>query len=382
MSAQINIACIIGTRPEVIKMAPIIAEFKKYSQFNVIIINTAQHRQLLDNMFSIFSLTPNIDLNIMQENQSLSALTGNLFLKLAPILEQKKIRAVIAQGDTTTTLVAALIAFYQKIPFGHVEAGLRSGDLYHPFPEELNRVFTAKLATWHFTPTQEEEVILQKEGIAKKNIFVTGNTVIDALQLLVKRNALLPFRLPEDKRIILVTLHRRESFGGPMHDIFTALLKIVDENPDVMLIYPVHPNPNVNGLAHEMLGNEPQILLLEPQPYDVFVTLMKRAYFIMTDSGGIQEEAPALGKPVLVLRDVTERKLAVKMGLAKLIGTKQFDVFTAANKLLHDKIFYESMIKNISPYGDGHAAEKIVEIINEEFMQNKMITQVNVKEYE
>lgn len=359
----IKIACVIGTRPEVIKMAPIIAALKASGRFDVKVINTAQHRSLLDDMLIIFNLQPDIDLDVMKEGQSLTGLTGELFKKFEPIIAGQGFEVILAQGDTTTTLVAAMVAFYHKIPFGHVEAGLRSFDYMQPFPEEMNRVLTSKIAKWHFAPTMIESEILLKEGIAKENIYVTGNSVIDALYELEKRNTPLPFALPENKKIILVTLHRRESFGEPIKNIFSALLNIAAAHQDVDIYYPVHPNPNVHQLAHERLGQQANIHLLKPMRYDEFVTLMKNAYFMLSDSGGIQEEAPALKKPVLILREKTERPLVVELGLGKLVGSNERDIIQSAEMLLTDKKAYASMAKGLSPYGDGHAAEKIVKAI-------------------
>ncbi|MCD6039943.1 MAG: UDP-N-acetylglucosamine 2-epimerase [Gammaproteobacteria bacterium] len=361
---KIKIACVIGTRPEVIKMAPIIYELRKYPQYELTLLCTAQHRGLMDEMLSIFSLVPDIDLNIMKENQSLSALTSELFLKIEPVIKDKHYSLVIAQGDTTTTLVTAEVCFFNNIPFAHVEAGLRSYDFHRPFPEELNRVFTSKIATLHFAPSEEERTHLILEGIRNKRIFVTGNTVIDSLYFLSTHEHPLPFLLPENKRVILVTMHRRESFGKPIKDIFTALIRLTELFDDIVITYPVHPNPHVNKLAYELLSGNPSIQLLDPLPYDAFVTLMKKSYFIITDSGGLQEEAPALSKPILVLREKTERPLIIKLGLGRLVGTQTESIISNATDLLTDETQYQAMAKQISPYGDGHAAEKIVHVIN------------------
>lgn len=368
---KIHIACVMGTRPEVIKMAPIIHACKKNPAFKTTVINTAQHRDLIDDMLQIVDLNPDIDMNIMQEKQTLTSLTGQLFLKFEPIIAEHHFDVILAQGDTTTTFVASMAAFYHKIRFGHVEAGLRSGDYYQPFPEEMNRVLTSKLATWHFAPTEVEAAQLKKEGVSTSHIFVTGNSVIDSLHELSKRNAATPFALPKDKRIILVTLHRRESFGEPIKNIFAALIQLANTFSDIDIYYPVHPNPNVKDIAHQMLGGQTNIHLLKPMQYDQFVTLMKASYLILSDSGGIQEEAPALGKPVLILREKTERPLVVEKGLGKLVGSNtQLIVDTAAN-LLTDSAAYAQMAQHISPYGDGHTAQRIVDIIQQAFEHPK-----------
>lgn len=360
----IRIACIIGTRPEVIKMAPIINAIRLYSNLKIFIISTAQHRQLLDNMLRIFVIRPDVDLNVMQDNQSLGTLTGNLFIKLAEVFATNSFDWVLAQGDTTTTLVAAQMAFYYRIQFGHVEAGLRSYNMYQPFPEEMNRVLISKMATWHFAPTSVEKDNLLRENISPNKIIVTGNTVIDSLYLLSKKDTALPFELPINKRIILLTLHRRESFGEPIRQIFSALLEIANKFEDIIILYPVHPNPSVQQVATEILKSHPRVRLLEPLGYDVFVTLMCKAYLIMSDSGGIQEEAPALDKPIIVLRDVTERPLIIELGLGLLVGSNKENIVNTVTELLIDPHKYQSMQKHLSPYGDGHAAERIVNIIN------------------
>lgn len=362
MTKLFRIACIIGTRPEVIKMAPLIQRLQKEPCIEIIIINTAQHRKLLDDMLNIFGLKPDIDLNIMQEKQSLSSLTARLFMALDPIFEANKFDMVIAQGDTTTTLVAAQSAYYHHVPFAHLEAGLRSYDLSHPFPEEANRVLVSKLAALHFAPSQLETDILLKEQVASAKILTAGNTVIDALLSLKDRPLSLPFPTDE-KRIILVTLHRRESFGAPIKAILEALRELVLRFSDIEILYPVHPNPEVYQTAHHLLANIERIHLLEPLPYDQFVALMKTAYLIMTDSGGMQEEAPALNKPLLILRHVTERPLVVQAGAGLLVGSDKNKIVETAARLLTDAQAYQAMQKGISPYGDGRAADRIGQFI-------------------
>jgi len=364
-----NIICIIGTRPEVIKMAPVIWALQQSEEFTTTIVNTAQHRSLLDEMLALFNISPNIDMNIMRDSQSLTDLTGNLFIGMNKIINPTY-DFVIAQGDTTTTFVSAMVAFYNKIPFGHVEAGLRTYDNYNPFPEEVNRAFAGHLASLHFTPTDIEKNNLLQEKIPDSSIFVTGNTVIDSLFYWANKQTSLPFDLPHNKKIILLTLHRRESFGEPLIEMFSAFLQLIEKFSDVHIVYPVHPNPNVHEMAHKMLGNHPAITLLKPVRYDQFVELLKLSYLVCTDSGGIQEEAPALNKPLVILREETERPLVVDMGMAKLAGTEKSSIVNIVSKLLIDKNAYSDMQKNFSPYGDGHAAEQIINAISN-FLKTK-----------
>lgn len=364
-----NIMCVIGTRPEVIKMAPVIWALQRSDEFSTTVVNTAQHRSLLDDMLALFNISPDIDLNIMRDNQSLTDLTGNLFIEMNKIIKPSY-DFVVAQGDTTTTFVSAMVAFYNKIPFGHVEAGLRTYDKYNPFPEEINRVFVGRLATLNFAPTEIEKKNLQQEKITESSILVTGNTVIDSLYHWINKETSLPFNLPEKKKIILLTLHRRESFGAPLIDMFSAFLEIVEKFNDVQVVYPVHPNPHVKDMAHKMLGHHPSITLLEPLRYDQFIVLLKLSYLVCTDSGGIQEEAPALNKPLVILRAETERPLVVNLGVAKLAGTKKSSIVNTITTLLTNRDDYCAMQKNISPYGDGHAAERIVNAISD-FLKKK-----------
>lgn len=357
-----KICCVIGTRPEVIKMAPIIHELKKHRCFAVDIINTAQHRDLLDNMLSVFDIHPNFDLNIMKADQSLASLAGRLLLELEPIMHKGHYDLVIAQGDTTTTLMAALTAFYSKIPFAHVEAGLRSYNMYHPYPEEANRVMVTPLTSLHFCPTNSERDQLIKEQVNTNQIYVTGNTVIDSLLQFAKKETALPMSF-EGKRLLLVTMHRRESFGDPLRNIFASFKTLVEKFKDIVIVYPTHPNPNVRRACDEILKGVERIHLIEPLQYDVFVSLMKEAYLILTDSGGIQEEAPALNKPVIILRDLTERPLVVSGGMGVLVGSQQEQIVAVTSELLSDAVKYQCMQKGTSPYGDGHASERIVDAI-------------------
>lgn len=360
-----KIICVVGTRPEAIKMAPVILEFKKNPMFDVKVLATAQHRQLLDQVLAIFGIKPDIDLDIMRPNQALTTLTGRLLLELDQVFINEKPDVVLAQGDTTTVMAVALTSFYHKVPFGHVEAGLRTWDMQNPFPEEMNRVVAGKLTKWHFAPTQSSKINLLRELMPESAIHVTGNTVIDALLSVSAREVELPFTLDEKKKLILVTSHRRENFGDPFEQICEAILAILEANPDTQVLYPVHPNPNVKDVAHRILGQHPRVVLCEPLDYLPFVSAMKRAYLILSDSGGVQEEAPALGKPVLVLREETERPEAVEEGVVKLVGTNKEKIIFEAQQLLNNSNSYQEMARGVSPYGDGLAASRIVKIIAE-----------------
>lgn len=362
-----KILCVVGTRPEAIKMAPVILALKAEPWANVRLLATAQHRHMLDQVLDFFGLEPDIDLNIMRPNQALTTLTARLLLELDLVLETEKPDVVLAQGDTTTVMAAALACFYHHIPFGHIEAGLRTGDLQSPFPEEANRVIAGRLAHWHFAPTESSRKNLLREGIADSNIAVTGNTVIDALLMTAAKDCALGIDLDSDKRLILVTSHRRENFGTPFRNICRALQALAERNPNVQFLYPVHPNPNVKDVAHELLGLFPNIHLCAPLEYAPFVTAMKRAYLIISDSGGVQEEAPALGKPVLVLRDETERPEAVDQGVVKLVGANFDRILAETQRLLDDAAAYRAMARGVSPYGDGRASERIVRVLREHF---------------
>jgi UDP-N-acetylglucosamine 2-epimerase (non-hydrolysing) len=346
-------------------MAPVILALKKLPNIECRILATAQHRDLLDQVLRIFEIEPNIDLDIMRPDQALTALTARLLLSLGDVLQAEKPDAVLAQGDTTTVMTGALACFYHKIPFGHVEAGLRTGDMLNPFPEEMNRVVTGRLTKWHFAPTETARRNLLKEGIADSDIFVTGNTVIDALLSVAEREISLPFRLDLGKRLILVTAHRRENFGEPFSQICRAILALVERNKDVQVVYPVHPNPNVYDVASQILGNHPRITLCEPLDYLPFVQIMKHAYLILSDSGGVQEEAPALGKPVLVLRRETERPEAVQEGVVRLVGPDFDEITSTTQRLLDDEVAYKEMARGVSPYGDGKAAGRIAVVLRD-----------------
>ncbi|MGP8243705.1 MAG: non-hydrolyzing UDP-N-acetylglucosamine 2-epimerase [Bryobacteraceae bacterium] len=361
-----KILFIFGTRPEAIKLCPLVHEFLSHKEFIVRVCVTAQHRGMLDQVLGAFQVTTDYDLNLMLPGQTLPALTARILESLDPVLARERPDMVLVQGDTATTMAASLSAFYARIPVGHVEAGLRTGDLAQPFPEELNRVLTSRMATLHFAPTRRSADNLISEGVPASSIHVTGNTGIDAV--LYVRNALAsgllaPFsqlHLDPARRLIVVTSHRRESFGDGFARVMRALARIASR--PVEIVYPVHRNPNVLGPAHELLGGRSNIHLVEPVSYVPFVDLMRRASFLVTDSGGIQEEAPSLGKPVLVLREKTERPEAVEAGTVKLVGTDEAMIVAEAMRLLDDPAEYERMTRVHNPYGDGHASQRIVSL--------------------
>lgn len=365
--SKIKIICAVGTRPEAIKMAPVILALKQQPWAEVRVLATAQHRGLLDQVLAFFDIAPDIDLDIMRPNQALTTLTARLLLELDAVLLAEKPDVLLAQGDTTTVMTAALACFYHRIPFGHVEAGLRTWDMQNPFPEEANRVIAGRLARWHFAPTEGSRQNLLREGAPDSDIIVTGNTVIDALLMTAERELELGIALDPAKRLVLITSHRRENFGAPFREICRAVRTLAERNPDVQFLYPVHPNPNVKDVAHEVLGASGNIHLCEPLDYAPFVAAMQRSYLIISDSGGVQEEAPALGKPVLVLRDETERPEAVEQGVVKLVGPNYERIVAEAQHLLDDEAAYAAMARGISPYGDGHGAERIVEVLRGHF---------------
>jgi UDP-N-acetylglucosamine 2-epimerase (non-hydrolysing) len=339
-------------------------------RFDVQVCVTAQHRGMLDQVLDVFDIAPDFDLDLMQPGQSLSALTARIVGALEPVLTSLRPSLVVVQGDTTTTMAGALAAFYQQIDVAHVEAGLRTGDMRQPFPEEMNRVLTTRIAAWHFAPTRRSEQALRNEGIAANRIFVTGNTGIDAVMWVRDRLdagtlATPPWPwLQQNKRLILVTSHRRENFG-PGFDRSMRALATLAERPDVQIVYPVHRNPNVLGPAQSLLSGKPNVVLLDPLPYAPFVDLMRRAYLTVSDSGGVQEEAPSLGKPVLVLREKTERPEAVEAGTVKLVGTDEDRIVVEATRLLDDQAEYTRMTTIHNPYGDGHACGRIAEALSQ-----------------
>ena len=358
-----TILCAVGTRPEAVKMAPVILGLGKEPWARVRVLATAQHRHMLDQVLGLFAIVPDVDLDLMRPDQALADLTARMLTALDRALADERPDLVLAQGDTTTVLATGLACFYRRIPFGHVEAGLRTGDPANPFPEEMNRAVASRLSRFHFAPTAAARANLLREGIPDEHIHVTGNTVIDALLEVAKRDVPIGSVLDPGKRLVLVTAHRRESFGAPLREAFRALRELADRNPDIEVLYPVHLNPNVSRPARELLGGHPRIVLCDPLEYAPFVSAMKRAYLIVTDSGGVQEEAPALGKPVLVMREETERPEAVAEGVVKLVGTSAGRILAEAQRLLDEPAAYAAMARGVSPYGDGHAAERIVAVI-------------------
>lgn len=347
-------------------MAPVVKQLSRFpDQIESLVCVTAQHREMLDQVLSLFDIKPDFDLNLMQENQTLAELTANALTGLDQVLKAERPDWVLTQGDTTTAMAASLAAFYHRIKIGHVEAGLRTWDRFQPFPEEINRKIADAVCDLHFAPTEAARENLLREGLDGRSIFVTGNTVIDALLDVAERdydwNEGPLAKIPRDSRLILVTAHRRENFGKPLEQICAALKEIAALDPTLQIVYPVHLNPNVRRVAHERLGNISNVALLEPLEYLPLVQLMKAAYLVLTDSGGLQEEAPGLGKPVLVLREVTERPEGVEAGTVKLVGTDHRTIVQETRRLLEDQVEYDRMSRAVNPYGDGHASERIVE---------------------
>lgn len=373
-----KILIVYGTRPEAIKMAPLVKEFQKYpTDFETKVCVTAQHREMLDQVLELFEIVPDYDLDIMKPGQDLYDLTSNVLLGLKPVLADFNPDIVFVHGDTSTTFATALAAFYQQIHVAHIEAGLRTGNIYSPWPEEANRQLTTQITTYHFAPTQTSRENLLRENVNDAFITVTGNTVIDALFLAlnkIKSNkqletdiieylAALGYQMCEDKKIILVTGHRRENHGQGFINICNALREIALKNPEIDIVYPVHLNPNVQKPVKELLSGIDNVYLIEPLQYEQFITMMDRSFFIITDSGGVQEEAPSLGKPVLVMRDTTERPEALEAGTVRLVGTNTKLIIDEAQKLIDDPVVYEAMSRASNPYGDGHACEKVVEFL-------------------
>lgn len=368
-----KVLTVFGTRPEAIKMAPLVHALAKDERFEAKVCVTAQHREMLDQVLSLFKITPDYDLNLMKAGQTLPEVTSRILLELTPVLKEFKPDVVLVHGDTATTFAASLAAYYEQIAVGHVEAGLRTGNIYSPWPEEGNRKLTGALTKYHFAPTENSKQNLLNENYASDNIYVTGNTVIDAL-LLVKAQiesdtvltdslaAQFPM-LDSSKKLILVTGHRRESFGGGFERICEALAQTAKAHPDVQILYPVHLNPNVQEPVNRILSDVNNVHLIEPQQYLPFVYLMNKAHIILTDSGGIQEEAPSLGKPVLVMRDTTERPEAVDAGTVKLVGTDVLKITKALNELLTNDLAYSEMSRAHNPYGDGKACQRICDIL-------------------
>lgn len=375
---KIKVLTVFGTRPEAIKMAPVIMELNNNELFESIVCITAQHREMLDQVLQLFNIIPDFDLNIMKQNQDLWTLTSDILIKMKQVFDEAKPDIVLVHGDTTTTLATSLSAFYAKIPVGHVEAGLRTFNKYYPFPEEINRVVSDSISSLHFAPTQRSVDNLISSGIDKKNIHLTGNTVIDSLLYTVENY---PVELPEvepDKSLktILLTAHRRENFGEPLKGICKAVKTIVQNNPDVEVVYPVHLNPNVRNIVYEELGGLQGIKLIEPLDYAPFASLMNKSHIILTDSGGIQEEAPSLGKPVLVLRNETERPEAVDYGTVKLVGTDTDKIVSTVQELLESEEKYKKMATAVNPYGDGQASQRIVDAIKNYFAESEQCVTV------
>ncbi len=366
---KLRLMTVFGTRPEAIKMCPLVLEMGKYPEYiEPIVAVTAQHREMLDQVLELFAIKPDYDLNIMQSGQTLYDITTRALLGLKEVIEEAKPDMVLVHGDTTTPFAGSLAAFYAQVPVGHVEAGLRTGNKYSPYPEEMNRKLTGSIADMHFAPTSTSKENLLKENVAPETIVVTGNTVIDALQTTVKADyefADAEFNkiFARGNRLILVTTHRRENLGEPMRNVYKALRKVLETHADVEAIFPVHKNPKVREIVQEELGNLERVHLIEPMDYEPFANLMGKVDIVLTDSGGIQEEAPALGKPVLVLRDTTERPEAVDAGTVKLVGTAYEDVLRETNLLLDDPVHYQKMAEAANPYGDGKACERIIRTI-------------------
>lgn len=369
----IKVMSIFGTRPEAIKMCPLIKELEQHNEIDSIVCLTGQHKEMLQQVINIFNTKVNYNLEVMQPNQTLTTITASVLEKLKVILEKEKPDLVLVHGDTTTSFAAALAAFYQKIPVGHVEAGLRTYDKYSPFPEEMNRSLTGKIAELHFTPTENNKRNLQQENI-NNSIYITGNTVIDAFKTTVKKDYI--FKDPEfskinfDNKLILLTAHRRENLGEPLANICRAIKRLVDNFPDLEIVYPVHMNPVVRNTVYPILDGIERVHLTNPFDVEDMHNLISRSYLVMTDSGGLQEEAPAWGVPVLVLRTETERPEAVNAGTVKVVGVNESEIYNNARLLLTDSEVYESMAKAINPYGDGHASERIVKAIVEWKLQN------------
>ncbi len=371
MTKKIKVMSVFGTRPEAIKMAPLVKELASREHFESICCLTGQHREMLDSVMDIFRLKADYDLNIMQKQQTLSSITTRAILGMEAVLQEAKPDLILVHGDTSTTFAGALAAFYQQIPVGHVEAGLRTYDKYSPFPEEMNRTLVGDIAELHFSPTPANAENLEKEAI-KGKVFITGNTVIDAMKTTVRED----YRFSTEKlneldfrncRVIVLTCHRRENYGKPMHDILSAVRKLVQAHPEIEVVYPVHLSPAVRQCAQEELGGIDRVHLIDPVDVEEMHNLMARCYFVMTDSGGLQEEAPAMGKPVLVLRKETERPEAVAAGTVKLAGVEHEEVLRLATELLEDPDVYAQMAHAVNPYGDGEACRRIADAIEWHF---------------
>ena len=359
-----KVMLVFGTRPEAIKMCPLVNELKKRKNIKTIVCVTGQHRQMLDQVLEAFSVVPDYDLSIMKEKQTLFDVTVNILERIKTVLDDVKPDVVLVHGDTSTTFVTALACFYLQIPVGHVEAGLRTYNIYSPDPEEFNRQAVSIISQYNFAPTELSKQNLLKEGKNPDSIYVTGNTAIDALKTTVKADYTHPeLEWANGSRLIMITAHRRENLGEPMRHMFKAIRRVMDEHPDVKAIYPIHMNPVVREIANEYLGDDDRIHIIEPLDVLDFHNFLSRSYLILTDSGGIQEEAPSLGKPVLVMRDTTERPEGIAAGTLKLVGTEEETIYREFSRLLSDKTEYDAMSKASNPYGDGHACERIADIL-------------------
>lgn len=360
-----TVMLVFGTRPEAIKMCPLVNELKSRKNINTVVCVTGQHRQMLDQVLNAFNVVPDYDLSIMKDKQTLFDITTNILNNIGQVLDEVKPDVVLVHGDTSTTFVTALACYYKQIAVGHVEAGLRTYNIYSPYPEEFNRQAVSIISEFNFAPTEKAKQNLLSEGKAEKNIFVTGNTAIDALKTTVREDYSHPeLDWANDSRLIMITAHRRENLGEPMHNMFRAIRRVMDENPDVKAIYPIHMNPVVRKAAEEELGGCDRIHIIEPLEVLDFHNFLARSYLILTDSGGIQEEAPSLGKPVLVMRDTTERPEGIEAGVLKLVGTEEQVIYDNFKLLLDDKNAYEAMSKASNPYGDGKACKRIADILS------------------
>lgn len=359
-----KVMLVFGTRPEAIKMCPLVNELKKRKELQTVVCVTGQHRQMLDMVLEAFDVTPDYDLSIMKDKQTLFDVTTNILNRIKEVLEKEKPDVVLVHGDTSTTFVTALACFYLQIPVGHVEAGLRTYNIYSPYPEEFNRQAVSIISKFNFAPTELSKQNLLKEGKDPNSIYVTGNTAIDALKTTVRENYAHPeLEWAKGSRLIMITAHRRENLGEPMRHMFKAIRRVMDEHPDVKAIYPIHMNPVVREIADEFLGGDDRIHIIEPLDVLDFHNFLSRSYLILTDSGGIQEEAPSLGKPVLVMRDTTERPEGIAARTLKLVGTEEKTIYNEFSRLLSDKEEYETMSKASNPYGDGHACERIADVL-------------------
>ena len=359
-----KIMLVFGTRPEAIKMCPLVNELKKREELQTVVCVTGQHRQMLDMVLEAFDVIPDYDLSIMKDKQTLFDVTTNILNRIKEVLEKEKPDVVLVHGDTSTTFVTALACFYMQTPVGHVEAGLRTYNIYSPYLEEFNRQAVSIISKFNFAPTELSKQNLLKEGKDPDSIYVTGNTAVDALKTTVRENYTHPaLEWAKDSRLIMITAHRRENLGEPMRHMFKAIRRVMDEHPDVKAIYPIHMNPVVREIANEYLGDDDRIHIIEPLDVLDFHNFLSRGYLILTDSGGIQEEAPSLGKPVLVMRDTTERPEGIAAGTLKLVGTEEETIYKEFSRLLSDKDEYEAMSKASNPYGDGHACERIADVL-------------------